>query len=64
MGQRWQTLTHRFSLLSEVNSGVAIVSLRYVQSLVMPVSIPCGPGDPGTPGGPGKPSLPGGPGGP
>lgn len=36
----------------------------YVQSPVMPVPVPCGPGDPGTPGGPGKPSLPGGPGGP
>lgn len=64
MWQRWQGLTHRFNLPSEVNSGMAVVSLRYVQSPVMSVSIPCGPGDPGTPGGPGKPSLPGGPGGP
>lgn len=43
---------------------MAVVFPGYVQSLVMPVFIPCGPGDPGTPGGPGEPSLPGGPGGP
>lgn len=55
--------THSICYL-RVNSGMAVVSLRYVQSPVMSASIPCGPGDPGTPGGPGKPSLPGGPGGP